>query len=320
MMISLKVALVSAAAAGTVTAGGVTYATVGSSQDGPTAAQARSAQDRSWPEKVAGNPALPVHPDCLHTPAVPKLPAKAPAAAPAQVAGKVPAQVPAQVPPKVPAQVPGKVPAQVPGKVPTAVPTHLPAAKVPGHLPAAAPSQPPAASCLGKVPAGAPGSAAGAPTSVATPAVPGLKPPAMPRLDCSQVPAAVQLSGAVRSLSLPAGLRYDSARTQSRTFQGRKICEVAQTWKDRTGQWIRLERFQGEATLDQIRQAMKLPEARPVTVGGTTVWESPLGSGQAQGSGVIWSSQPGTALFVVASPAYRYRLQDIAARVQRTTG
>ncbi|MGI8329707.1 hypothetical protein ACRYCC_07055 [Actinomadura scrupuli] len=311
MMISLKVALVSAAAVGTVTAGGVTYATVGYSQDGVTAAQGRPIQERSVPVK----PALPARPDCLPTPAAPKLPAKAPA----QVADKVPAQVTD----KVPAQVTDKVPAQVAGKVPTAVPTSRPAVKVPGHLPAGVPSQAPAAPCLGKVPAGVPTggvTAPGAPTSVPAPAVPGPEVPAMPKLDCSQVPSAVQVSGAVRSLALPIGLRYDSARTHSHTFQGRKICEVAQTWKDRTGQWIRLERFTGEASLDQVRQAIKLPEAQPVSVGGTTVWESPLGSGQAQGSGVIWSPRPGTALFVVASPAYRPRLQDIVARLQRTAG
>jgi hypothetical protein len=210
----------------------------------------------------------------------------------------------------------------VAGKVPTAVPTSLPTVKVPGHLPSGVPSQAPAA-CLSKVPGGVPAGGAAAadvPTAVPTPAVPGLKVPAMPKLDCSQVPSAVQVSGAVRSLALPTGLRYDSSRTHSHTFQGLKICEVAQTWKDRTGQWIRLERFKGEATLDQIRQAIKLPEAQPASVGGTTVWESPLGSGQAQGSGVIWSPQPGTALFVVASPAYRPRLQDIVTRLQRTAG
>jgi hypothetical protein len=311
MMISLKVALVSAAAVGTVGAGGVTYATVGSSQDGLTAAQGRPSQGRSVPVK----PALPARPDCLPTPAAPKLPAK--------VADKAPAagELPAKVADKVPAQVAEKVPAQVAGKVPTAVPTSLPGVKVPGHLPNGVPAQAPPA-CLGKVPAGAPagGTAAGVPTGVATPAVPGLKVPAMPKLDCSRVPSAVQVSGAVRSLALPAGLRYDSSRTHGHTFQGRKFCEVAQTWKDRTGQWIRLERFKGEASLDQIRQAIELPEARPVSVGGTTVWESPLGSGQAQGSGVIWSSRPGTALFVVASPAYGPRLQDIVARLQRSAG
>lgn len=263
IMISLKIALVSAAAVGTVTAGGVTYATVGYSQDGPTAAQGQLPSAGSLPAK----PALPVPSDCLPTPAVPKLSGQAPAA--------------------------------VPSKVPGAV-----------------------ASCLGKVPTGVPSGVSvptSAPTSVPTLKVPGLSVPALPRLDCSQVPSAVQVGGsAEQSLSLPNGLHYDSARSLSHTFQGRKICEVGQTWKDRAGQWIKLERFKGEATLNQIRQAIKLPDAQPISVGGSTVWESPLGGGQ--GSAVIWSPEPGMALFVSASPVYRYRLEDIVTRLQKIGG
>jgi hypothetical protein len=287
-MISLKVALISAAAVGTVTAGGIAYATVGYSQSGGLAAAHGQLPSAG---SVLAKPALPSRPACLPTLATPKLPAKAPAGGP------------------------------------TTLPTTVPTAKIPSHLPAAVPTDDlaSAASCLGKkVPTGVPtgvSAPTGAPTAVSTPKVPGLSAPAIAKLDCSQVPSAVQVgSPAEQSLALPKVLRYDSARSQSHTLEGRKVCEVAQTWKDGAGQWIKLERFKGEATatLDQIRQAIQLPKAKPVNVGGMKVWQSPLGSGQ--GSSVIWSPEPGVALLVGASPAYQYQLQEIAARLQKIGG
>jgi hypothetical protein len=245
---------------------------------------------------------------------VPKLSAKALTGVPTHVAGKVPTALPTTIT--------GKVPTTVPTTFATT--TTVPVTKIAGHLPAAVSSKvpAPAASCLSKVPTGVPTSVpapTGVPTSVPTPKVPGVSAPALPTLDCSQVPSAVKLGGpAEHSLALPSGLHFDAVRTQSHTFDGKKICEVAQTWKGRAGQWIKLERFKGEATLEQIRQAIRLPQAQPVSVGGTTLWESPLGSGQ--GSGVIWSPEPGVAMFVGASPAYRYQLEAIATRLQQIGG
>jgi hypothetical protein len=293
-MISLKVALVSAAAVGTVAAGGVTYATVGYSQSAPTVGQ-KQLPSASVPAK----PSMPGRTDCLPTPATPKLPAKAPTGAPTDVSGKVPSTVPTTFPTTTTVPT-GKVPSDAPAKVTSKVPASAP-------------------TCLGNAPTSVPTGVAaptGAPTSVPTEKVPGLSAPAMPKLDCSQVPSVVQAgSSAERSLALPNGLQYDKASTVSHTFKGRKICEVGQTWKNPAGQWIKLERFKGEATVEQIRQAMQLPEAKPASVGGMTIWQSPLGSGQS--SDVMWSPEPGVALLVGASPAYTYQLQGIATRLQQ---
>jgi hypothetical protein len=314
-MISLKIALVSAAAVGTVTAGGVTYATVGYSQSGGlTAAHGQLPSAGSVPV----NPSLPSHPDCLPTTAAPKLPANVPTGVPTHVLGKVPTGLPKQVTGKVPTTVPTTFGTAVPGAIAAK------AAKVAGHLPTAVPSGVPASvpTCLSKVPTGVPtgvSAPTSVPTTIPTPKVPGLTVPSLPKLDCSQLTPAVPAgSPAEQSLSLPNGLHFDATRTLTHTFSGKKICEIGQTWKDRAGQWIKLERFKGEATLEQFRQAAKLPKLQPVTVGGTTLWETPLGAGQ--GGAVIWSPEPGMALSVDASSAYRLQLNDIAARLSKIGG
>ncbi len=193
----------------------------------------------------------------------------------------------------------------IPGCVPTSVPTSLHVTLAPG---AALPAD--KAKCL---PSGVPTSLPSAlPTKLPLPA--GI-PTTLPQLDCSKLPPAVQPSGSsYKSLSL-LGLQYDSSRSWSITYQGKDFCATAQTWKDRLGGWVTAERLKGQATLDQIQQAFKLPQVQPFSFGGTTFWQSALGGGQ--GGLVIWSPEPGAALDLESSPAYAPRLPGLAEQLRQ---
>lgn len=254
-MITLKAGLMAAAAAGTVAAGGATWAAVGYTTN----------------------------------------------ARPSDLSIVAPATS-ALTPPTLPA-----LPAS-PGCVPTSVPTSLHVTLAPGALPTDK------AKCLPtslptSLPTGLP---SGLPTKLPLPA--GI-PTTLPQLDCSKLTPAVPAGGSsYTSLSL-LGLQYDSSRSWSVTYQGKDFCATAQTWKDHLGGWVTAERLKGEATLDQIRQAFKLPQVQPFSFGGTTFWQSALGGGQ--GGLVIWSPGPGAALDLESSPAYAPRLPGLAEQLRQ---
>src|SRR5581483_3643226 len=87
------------------------------------------------------------------------------------------------------------------------------------------------------------------------------KVPALPALDCSKVPAAAPASATGGgALSLPNGLTFSGSKSVTYTIDGQKICSTVQTWKGKAGQWIQAQRIKGTASMEQIRQALKLPE------------------------------------------------------------
>jgi hypothetical protein len=153
------------------------------------------------------------------------------------------------------------------------------------------------------------------PTSVPT-TLPTDKVPALPKLDCSSLPAAAPASATGGgALGLPGGLTFSGSKSVTYTVDGQKICSTVQTWKGKGGQWVQAQRLKGAATLEQIRQALKLPQLSPATVNGSAAWQSPLGS-QANGY-IFWSSGPGQAEVVAASPVYTLQLSDIAAKIRK---
>jgi len=170
--------------------------------------------------------------------------------------------------------------------VPTTVPTQVPTS-VPSQLPTSVP------------------------TTLPTDKVPGL-----PALDCSKIPALAPATGsAAGTLGLPNGATYSGSKSATYTVDGKKICATTQTWKARGGQWVEATRIKGQGTLEQVRQALKLPQLSPATVAGSAAWQSPLGS---QGNGYIfWSTGPGQGELVAASPVYTLQLSDIAAKLRK---
>lgn len=173
--------------------------------------------------------------------------------------------------------LPSKV-APVTSALPSSVPTRLPV-----------PTQPPARVAKPVVPTSIP-------SGVPSPAAP----------DCAKIPG---------SLSLPAGLTYAGTETTVFTIDGQRVCSTVQTWKGRAGQWIQAQRIKGKASAEQIRQALKLPEMSPVSLSGFNAWESPLGT---SGNGYIyWSTGPGQAELVAATPVYTFQLSDLAAKLHR---
>ena len=153
------------------------------------------------------------------------------------------------------------------------------------------------------------------PTNVPT-TLPTDKVPSLPALDCSSVPAAAPASATgAGGLNLPNGLTFSGSKTLTYTVDGQKVCSTVQTWKGKAGQWIQAQRIKGQATMEQIRQALKLPELSPATVSGSAAWQSPLGS---QGNGYIfWSTGPGQAELVSGSPVYTLQLSSIAAKLRQ---
>jgi hypothetical protein len=152
---------------------------------------------------------------------------------------------------------------------------------------------------------------AGVPTALPTGKV-----PALPALDCAKVPAAAPASATGNgSLGLPTGLTYTGTKTATFTVDGQKVCSTVQTWQGRAGQWIQARRIKGRATPEQIRQALDLPAMSPVTLSGFDAWQSPLGT---QGSGYIfWSTGPGQAELVAATPVYTFQLSDLATKLHK---
>jgi hypothetical protein len=321
-MIPFKIAMASAAALSTVVVGGgITYAMVGAPEAAPTPTVAKPA--------LPAVPAAPALPDCASG-ASSKLPMNAPAApsavrhaagtaarpgavtdktdqvksAAANAAGQAAstaqnanAASAADAVGAAKDTASGKA-AGVAGAAKSAVGSA--AKSAPKGLPAGAPN------CLPSAPVGAPAQ----PAVPAAPAIP------KPDLSCNTVPAAVQMhSPAERVITGSTGLRFVSAHARTLKVQGQKACAMVQSFKAMGGQWLTVERLQGVANTDQARQVLKLTQAQPVDVAGTTFWESPLAA--VQGGGIAWSPAPGTFVFVTGSPVYQTQLQQMAVQLSQ---
>lgn len=277
-MIPFKIALASAAAVGTVAVGGgVTYAMVGAPE--------------ALPAPVA-KPALPAAPAA---PAVPALPDCAPTGVDA---------------PSVPSKLPANVPA-VPSKVPDVQKGVEEARKGVEQQ-----AQKGVEQAQKGVPEGASKCLPSAPVKAPAPAAPAL--PEVPAISCSSVPAFVKLhSPAEQIITATSGLDFVSSRTRTLEAQGKTLCSRIQTWKAPGGQWLTVERLQGAANLEQARQALRLPQAQsnPLPLGGTTFLEAPLVGGQ--GTGIVWTPDPGVAVYVSGSPVYQTQLRQIATQLSQ---
>lgn len=279
-MISFKLGLASVAAVGTVVVGGgVTYAMVSAPEALPAPPVAAPAPKL---------PAAPALPDCAPTGVgAPSVPSKLPAGAP-----RVPAEVPDQVGAEVRAsdveKKAGKVREQAEGATDT----------VRKNLPAGA------SDCLPSAPVKVPDA----------PAVPAPAAPEIPALDCDNVPGAVMPNTPAAQVisGLTGGMRQVSSQVETLKAQGKEVCARVQTFKNVAGQSLTIQRVQG-ANLEQARHALRLPQAEPLTLGGATFWETPLGGGA--GTGIVWSPDPGVSLFVSGSPVFQPQLRTIAMQL-----
>lgn len=239
------------------------------------------------PEALPAPVAKPALPAAPAAPAVPALPDCAPTGVDA---------------PSVPSKLPANVPA-VPSKVPDVQKGVEEARKGVEQAQKGVPEG--ASKCLPSAPVKAP-----------APAAPAL--PEVPAISCSSVPAFVKLhSPAEQIITATSGLDFVSSRTRTLEAQGKTLCSRIQTWKAPGGQWLTVERLQGAANLEQARQALRLPQAQsnPLPLGGTTFLEAPLVGGQ--GTGIVWTPDPGVAVYVSGSPVYQTQLRQIATQLSQ---
>ncbi|WP_433329442.1 hypothetical protein [Spirillospora sp. CA-294931] len=305
-MISLKAAAIATSAVGAVAVSGVAWAATTGGTDRPAGdlrsgtSQVSTAADKAKTQVPAVKPTcLPKAPGAKlpdtsklpKTPGTDKLP-KAPGT------DQLPKTPGTDKLPKAPGtdQLP-----KTPGtdKLPT-----LPGAQKLPNVPADLPT------CLPKDLPGKP--------SVPSHPAPAPKLPGTPdaaKLDCSKVPQAVTIGGAVeRAIVLPKGLKYVDGRTASKTIEARKYCVVTQKWAGKAGQSLTVERIKAQAgtTERQLRDALKIPGA-PGTpaVGGAVDLRGP------GGGGVLLFDQNGYSLYVNGSSVASHDLRSIAAALNQ---
>jgi hypothetical protein len=285
-MIPLKITLAAAAAVSTVAVGsGVTYAMVSAPEPLPAPKVAAPA-----PPAVPQAPALPdCAPSGVGAPSAPKVNAPA-----------VPRGVPHAVQTSVRASDVGKNAAEAKQNAADTAAKGVEAAK--GAAAGAAPR------CLPSAPVDVP-----QPDVPAAPNVPNV--PDVPALSCSSVPAAVvPHTPAMETITAIPGMQLVSTQTRTLQAKGGDVCAKVQSFKGLAGQSLTVERLQGVGSLEQARQVMGLPQAvQPLTLGGGTFWQTPVGGGE--GAGLMWSPDPGVAVFVGGSPAYQIQMRQIAMQL-----
>jgi hypothetical protein len=320
-VINLKLALLATGAVGAITAGGVAYAAVGSSAPAtsakPVADTAKKAVDKAVDKAAATLPTA--APTCVSLPHT-KLPeAKLPK-------GELPkAEVPTDKLPKAgekpglplptdKVRLPGNLPVgkgnvSVPAdkvKVPGALPTDK--VKVPVTLPACAPGADRVAQ------AGQSGQTAAEPAPAAKPQLPTGKVPQVKLPSCSSVPPVIKVEKSkAKDITLPTGLHLAASHSHTITIQSGKICAMAQKFTAAGGKFLTVERLNTppQVTIKELAAELKLPQGGLVSVQGTNAWKSPLGTG------MLWISDRGYAIYLTGSPAYAAKLPVLAAQLQR---
>ena len=300
-MIKLKLAVLATTAVGAVTAGGIAYATVGSST--PSApAKVKAVKDAAGNAAREATSKVPAVPTCVPSAPAAKLPkAKAPKAKLPKaknhviknhhiVKGHLPAT------PSLPVTPPAGVPTSVPGGLPTTAPSGLP-------KPAGVPT------CLPSVPK--PGDRTTQGTAQTGPALP--KAPEGKQPSCDKVPPAITSKKTMaKDLALPNGMHLAYAHAHSVTVQSRTVCGNVEKFVGMAGSFLTVERVQTppQVTLQQMATALKMPQGKVVSVGGTQAWETPLGTG------MVWFSDQGYAIAITGSPSLATQLPTIATRLQ----
>ncbi|WP_433176472.1 hypothetical protein [Actinoallomurus sp. CA-150999] len=332
-MINLKLALLATGAVGAITAGGVAYATVSNNSPAPSVKPVADGAKKAVQEAAGGVPTG--VPTCVSVPKgklpngkLPKgqlpenkLP-KGEVPKPGLPTDKLPkdklpkAELPkAGEQPNVPLPT-GKVPTTLPTdkvkapnglptdkvKAPTALPTDK--VKVPANLPTCAPN------------AGQP-SAASAPTGVPTakPGLPKANVPDVTAPDCSAVPPVIKVEhNKAKDVTLPNGMHLAASHSHSVTLQSGKVCTVVQKFTATGGNFLNVERLNTppQTTVKELAAELKLPEGGGLaSVAGAQTWESPAGTG------VLWITDQGYAVYLNGSPALATQLPAIATQLNQ---
>lgn len=278
-MKTLKVALLVTTAAGAVTAGGVTYATVGNSSPAPSVQAAKAVTKHVPAVQAPAAPATPAVPTC-----VPDLP-KGKALENAKAAVKQKIEELAAKAPQTPVTLP-----EAPG-----LPKVLPAAEL-AKLP------------VGKLPTCKAGES-GKP--VTAPHVPA--PPAVSALSCDSVPQEIKNEQAkAKDLKLPNGMQFGVSHAHKIVVKSRAACAYTQELVGGLGNLITVERIQTppQVTLQELAGSLKAAGSL-VTVNGVETWKSPANQG------VLWYSDKGFAIRVVTTnPTAAALVPAIAAQLQ----
>jgi len=291
-MKTLKLALLVTTAAGAVTAGGVTYATVGNST--PSAPGAVKSAKGAVAQHVPSVPAAPAVPTCL--PDIPKGKALQKIKELAKKAPNAPVTLPAtpgglpQAPAKIP-NVTGKIP-NVTGKIPNV------AGKAKG---ATGKAEGPtgkvmAAKDAAKLPlckAGAEHGQQADPPNV--PAKPNL--PVPNALSCDSVPPVIRSEeGRAKDFTLPNGMHLGAGHAHTIAIESGQACAYTQELVGGAGQMVTVERIKTppQVTLQELAQSLKVPGSL-VWVNGVDTWQSPLNGG------MMWYSKNGYAIRIVSN-------------------
>ncbi|WP_345352625.1 hypothetical protein [Actinoallomurus liliacearum] len=323
MILNLKLAALATGAAGAIAAGGVAYATVGSSSPAPSAKPVADTAKKVAQQAEAAAPTA--APTCVTVPQT-KLPkGKLPK-------GEVPkAELPKDKLPKAELPKTGEKPnlplpadkAEAPATVPTGkvkAPEGLPTDKA--KVPAA--KVPAAKLPNGKVPTTLPTCAPGSTqatqstpksdTPVAKPGLPKVGVPEAKLPSCDSVPAVIKTTRSkAKDITLPTGLSLATTHTHTVTVQSGKICAVTQKFAAAGGKYLSVERLNvpPQVTAKELAADLKLPEGNLVSAEGTQTWQSPLSTG------MLWISDKGYAIYLTGSPAYSAQLPAIATQLRQ---
>ncbi len=296
-MIKLKLAVLATTAVGAVTAGGIAYATVGSST--PSApAKVKAVKDAAGNAAREATSKVPAVPTCVPSAPAAKLPkAKSHVIKNHHIVKR---QLPAA--PSLPVTRPSGVPAMAPSGLPK-----------PSGLPTTAPSGLPkptgVPTCLPSVPK--PGDQTAQSATPAKPALPKLPEGKLP--SCDKVPPAITSKKAMaKDIALPNGMHLAYAHAHSITIQSQQVCANVEKFVGTAGSFLTVERVQTppRVTLQQMAAALQMPQGKVVSVGGMQAWETPLGTG------MVWFSDQGYAIAMTGSPSLATQLPVIATRLQ----
>lgn len=316
-MLNLKLALLATTAVGAVTAGGIAYATVGSSS--PSApAKVKAITDAAGKAAHGATSKVPPAPTCLPSTPQGELPkAKNHVMKNHHV---VNGQLPKAGLPAVPdaSATPANALPKAPAAVPVTPPNALP--KAPAGAPAAALRGTPVSpatnlpACLPSVPK--PGDQTAQTGQGVTPARPGLpQAPEAKAPSCDTVPPAIsERKAQAKDVALPAGMHLASAHAHSITVQSHQVCENVEKFVGGGGSFLTVERLQTppQVTLQELAGALQMPQGKTVSVGGLQAWQTSLGTG------MVWFSDQGYAIAMNGSPDLAGRLALIATQLQHT--
>jgi hypothetical protein len=312
-MKAIQIILATTATAGTIAIGGAAFAMAGGSQEA-TPSAATAALPPAQAPKVSA-PEVPA--DAAHC-------LQASKGVAAQLPGKVRSKVDAE---KLKAELDAQ---KLKSKLPEGSPAALPGKASAGAAEVAKGVDPKnvtdaAAKASERVRAGLPDCLPKGAPEAASQSLPAGAPnlhgpaPQAPELSCDSVAPLVQIGGAVeRKITTPSGLKFVTTKARTINVGGDKVCAKSQEWNGKGGEWLKVEQLKGlKGKIDpaKLRQALRLPQAQPVTLGKDSYWQAPVAGGQ--GGGMMWSTVHGTVVSLTGSPALQYRLQEIATQLHQ---